>query len=135
MIDLAILTSVPHEYLESGQTVASAGGFVCFAIDDYEFFHNVDDLRGGNSVSVLFCQSHASNAWPHFETPWFGWREGHVESEARVCGAVQRGPQDANVVAKWKAGTPRSCEPLVKMADEKLEVVCPSTYRSRRTPS
>jgi hypothetical protein len=93
-VDFAILAPVPQEHLDSGEAVASAEGFVCFASDNFEFFRDVDERRAGQPVPILFYQSHASDGSPRFETPWFGWYEGRIEdaAEKRQLEARHRPP-------------------------------------------
>lgn len=77
----ALLAPVPLEHLISGQEVCEQTGFGAFGSGDWEFFRNLDALREGQPVPVLFYPSHDDTSdFRAFKVSWIGWYVGHVES-------------------------------------------------------
>ena len=56
--DVALLTPVPFDHLQSGQRVCQTAGKVAFGSRAFETFHELDKLRNGLTVAVYIYASH-----------------------------------------------------------------------------
>lgn len=57
-VNFAVLGPVPHEHLDAGVEVARDTGYVCFGSQNWDLFANVDNMRKGEDVPVLFYPSY-----------------------------------------------------------------------------
>ena len=57
-VSFAILAPVPEEHLKSGLDVVAAEEFVAYGSRKWEFFREVDSLRGDEHVPVLIYPSY-----------------------------------------------------------------------------
>lgn len=80
-VDFAILAPVPLAHLESALDVVNRQGRVAFGADGVKFFEEVESLRRGESVPVLFYASRPPGGGQGPTVSWHGRYTGFVEAQ------------------------------------------------------
>jgi len=81
-VSFALLCPVPDEHLESGVQVAAETGYVCYGSNAWQVFKELDDMRGGEDVPVLFYPSYEDDdPKSSFKVTYIGWYIGHVTTD------------------------------------------------------
>ncbi len=101
-VSFAILAPVPEEHLKSGLDVVAAEEFVAYGSRKWEFFREVDSLRGDEHVPVLiYPSSEDADVKMSYLIKWTGWYIKHVQSE---LGAHPNGKKYRPATAEKYAG-------------------------------
>lgn len=81
--NFALLAPVPYYHLDSGITVATETGYVCFGSQSFDVFSRLNELRGDEDVPVMFYPSElGDDASLTHKVSYVGWYTGWVISDS-----------------------------------------------------